>query len=77
VSKLILFLVVAVAIYWWLRRPRTIARQSEAPAPKEPEAMVSCAYCGLHVPQRESVVAGGRHYCGAEHRDLDDGTRRG
>lgn len=76
-GKLILFLVVAVALYWWLRRPRTIAQQSETPAPKEPESMVSCAYCGLHVPQRESIVAGDRHYCGAEHRDLDDRSRRG
>jgi uncharacterized protein len=77
VGKLILFLIVAVAIYWWLRRPRTIVRQSETPAAMEPEAMVSCTYCGLHVPLRESVIVDGRHYCGLEHRDLDGERRSG
>ncbi len=76
-GKLIFFLLVAVAIYWWLRNPRTIGRQDPSPPPNEPETMVSCAYCGLHVPLRESVVAGGRHYCSDEHRDLDGGRKRG
>jgi uncharacterized protein len=77
VGKLILFLVIAVAVYWWLRKPRPMVRGHESPGPNEPETMVSCAYCGLHVPLRESVAAKGRHYCGAEHRDLDDGRQGG
>lgn len=76
-GKLILFLIVILAVYWWLRKPRTIARQDDIPAAQEPETMVSCALCGLHVPLRESVAANGRHYCGAEHRDLDGGERSG
>ncbi|MBI4998609.1 MAG: hypothetical protein HZC22_17275 [Rhodocyclales bacterium] len=76
-GKLILFLIVVVAIYWWLRKPPTRVRQGDSPAAQEPETMVSCAFCGLHVPLRESVTANGRHYCGAEHRDLDGGSRSG
>jgi uncharacterized protein len=38
--------------------------------------MVRCAYCGLHVPQSESVVVDGRHYCGDEHRQLDSNGKR-
>lgn len=72
-GKLILFLLVAVAVYWWLRKPRTTAPRSRPAAADQAEAMVSCAYCGLHVPLGESIVADGRHYCSAEHRDLDGG----
>lgn len=76
-GKLIFLLVVAVAIYWWLRKPRPMVRGNEPSASNEPETMVSCAYCGLHVPLRESVTADGRHYCGDEHRKLDGGTKSG
>ncbi len=32
------------------------------------ETMVSCAYCGLHVPQNEALQAQGKYYCSGEHR---------
>lgn len=68
-GKLILFLIVGLAILWWLRRPKAVKGQ-KATGAREPETMVSCAYCGLHVPQKECVADQGRYYCGEEHRRL-------
>ncbi len=69
-GKFILFLLIAVAVYWWLRQPRSIARRDDPAGTADAETMVSCAYCGLHVPLTESVSDEGRHYCGEEHRRL-------
>jgi uncharacterized protein len=77
VGKVIIFLLLAVAVYWWLRKPRANARPDRSPPPNEPETMISCAYCGLHVPLRESVAVDGRYYCGIEHRNLDGNSKRG
>jgi uncharacterized protein len=72
VSKLLFFILVAVAVYWLLRPSR-----DEGPprhrAGSAAEPMVACARCGLHVPRSESVEADGRHYCCAEHRRLGSG----
>lgn len=68
-GKLILFLIVGLAIYWWLRQAKA-APGRKAADEHEPETMVSCAYCGLHVPQKECVADHGRYYCGEEHRRL-------
>ena len=35
------------------------------------ERMLPCAKCGVHVPASEAVLAGGRAYCCAAHRDAD------
>ncbi|HZV53387.1 MAG TPA: PP0621 family protein [Rhodocyclaceae bacterium] len=71
-SKLLIFLLLVIAAYLllWKKRPAAESRQQ---APASPEVMVSCAYCGLHVPLTESLKAGDRHYCGEEHRRLDGG----
>lgn len=34
-----------------------------------PETMVRCAVCGVHLPGTEARWAGGRTFCGDEHRD--------
>jgi uncharacterized protein len=33
--------------------------------------MVTCAHCGLHVPQSEALRKGARSYCCPAHRDQD------
>lgn len=68
-GKLILFLVLGLAVYWWLRKPSAPPGKSAADT-REAETMVSCAYCGLHVPQTECVIDHGRYYCGEDHRRL-------
>jgi uncharacterized protein len=74
-GKLIFFLLAGVVIFWWLRKAGAPAKRPASQ--REPETMVSCAYCGLHIPQKESVAEQGRYYCGKEHQRLDGNQRRG
>jgi uncharacterized protein len=39
------------------------------------ELMMSCAVCGVHLPASEAVFAGGKVFCGPEHRDVDEARR--
>jgi uncharacterized protein len=73
VSKLLFFVLIAVAVYLLLRRPSRRSADEETRATPAPEPMVACARCGLHVPRSESVETAGRHYCCQEHRRLDAG----
>lgn len=77
-GKLLFLILLGIAIYLLLRqRPgaggRSTGQQQEQRSAGTAEAMVSCAWCGLHVPLSESVEAGARHYCCEEHRRLDGG----
>ena len=79
VGRLLLWAIVAFVV-WWLLRPRRKATPpppaaARGPADAPPEAMVDCAWCGLHFPASEAVRDGGRLYCCAAHRDA--GPRRG
>lgn len=40
----------------------------------EPESMVRCEHCGIHLPRSEAVLSGGRTWCSQEHSRL--GTRQ-
>lgn len=70
VRNLLLFLLILCGI-WWIRRalnkPGATAQSPER-ATGDPERMVECAHCGLHVPETESLSDQGRHYCCAAHR---------
>lgn len=43
------------------------ANADKAPKVIEPEVMVQCHYCQLHLPQSESIPHDGRFYCCKEH----------
>ncbi|MEW5904919.1 MAG: PP0621 family protein [Pseudomonadota bacterium] len=64
----LIFLVVAIAlVYWLLRRFRQARDDGRDPA--QAEDMVSCARCGLNLPRSEALQdARGRHYCCEAHR---------
>ena len=67
-SRIVFFVLLAVAIYlvWRLlqkKRPPPNADSSVARLP-----MVSCATCGLHVPREEALIQDERYFCCEEHR---------
>jgi uncharacterized protein len=74
-SRLILLLAVVFGMFWWLRsRAEALRRQAPPPRPAasppaagEPEAMVQCAQCGVHLPQSEAIAWRGLHYCRRSH----------
>jgi uncharacterized protein len=82
VRNLLIFVLVLILV-WWARRalqkPRDQRRRSRHDASagtdeNTPERMLSCAHCGLHVPESEGVQEEGRFFCSEDHRRL--GVRR-
>jgi uncharacterized protein len=65
------FLLLALAVYvgWlWLRRASPGSQAARRGATAAPQAMVSCAHCGLHVPQADALPAGDHYFCCEDHR---------
>lgn len=73
--NLLIFILILVGV-WWVRRALTRPRDGDgAPGARrrslnEPERMVACAHCGVHVPESEVVREGEAVYCCEEHRRL-------
>ena len=68
---LVLLAVLVIAYLVWRhgRLERSQRDSSQSAAPGSPQEMVSCAQCGLHLPQPDAVRGGdGRFYCSQEHR---------
>jgi uncharacterized protein len=72
-AKLLLMLALVVVIgLWAVNRLKAFARRRDDgdDAPRRAarlEAMVSCAHCGVHLPQREAVVKQGAMFCSDAH----------
>lgn len=70
-GRILFFLLLALAAYvaWqWLRRSALRGPPGQTRAPATPQAMVSCAHCGLHVPQADALPADERFFCCEDHR---------
>ncbi|MGA7750666.1 MAG: PP0621 family protein [Gallionella sp.] len=65
-SRLFLLIAIAIVVYLLIKSYR-----KNIPAQDQPvtEDMVRCAHCGVHLPKSESVLSGGKFFCGVEHRD--------
>jgi len=70
-SRLLLLVVIAAVVYLLIRSYRRKSEEPEQDAVAED--MVRCAYCGVHLPRSESIKAGDKFYCSAEHRDASRG----
>ena len=79
IKWLLTIAIVVIALMLWFGKGRGGGASSggtrrRAPGP---QPMVSCAHCGLHLPQPDAVEGeGGRHYCSTEHRRLGPGPAR-
>ena len=76
IKWLLTIAIVVIALMLWFGKGRGGGVSSRDPRRRGsgPQAMVSCAHCGLHLPQPDAVEGeGGRHYCSAEHRRLGPG----
>ena len=69
-----LLLVVLVVVAYLVWRNARLQRRSEAPPTAaeplaQPQEMVSCPVCGLHLPRPDAVAgSNGRFYCTQDHR---------
>lgn len=66
-SRLIFILVVIAVIYFLLKSYRSKAPGRDEPPRPQAQDMVSCQYCGIHLPKSESVMANGKYYCCTAH----------
>lgn len=68
--KYLIWLLVIVLAIWVYKRSR---RADAVDAPKKqplaaPANMLTCAHCGVHLPQDEAVAGEKGPYCSTEHR---------
>jgi len=67
--KYLLWIGLILIILWFLRNAGNRRhRETKPAAAREPERMVSCAHCGVHLPESESIRDNDVHYCCAEHQ---------
>jgi uncharacterized protein len=69
-GRIVFFLLLAIVVYmaWRSMQRRNDHKGTSRPAQPQPQAMVSCATCGLHVPRQEALLLGDRYFCCEEHR---------
>jgi uncharacterized protein len=65
-SRLLMLFAIAAGVYWLLRSYRKEVSQKDNPIVED---MVRCAHCGMHLPKSEGILAGGKYFCGMQHRD--------
>ena len=66
-SRLIFIIVIVALVYWLFKSYTRKLNKPDQEQPPGTQDMVSCAYCGIHLPKSESVSADGKYYCCAEH----------
>jgi uncharacterized protein len=71
-GRLLLLILLGLLIYLMVKgfMRSSSRRKADGAAPKPGERMVTCAHCGVHLPESDSVTAEGRHFCTEEHRRL-------
>lgn len=68
--KFALLIVAILALLWLLRGARRRVRPPphKPTGSPEPQPMLSCAHCGLHLPRDEALPGRGGVFCGEAHR---------
>ena len=78
----LLFLAAVIALVYWLIKSYRKQLPGEntqkenncgVDSSAQPEDMVRCAHCGVHLPKSESNQADGKFYCGEAHRRAHTG----
>jgi uncharacterized protein len=68
--KYLLILLLVLVVIWAVKRGRRPKppQTPQNPDPSAPSEMVTCAHCGLHLPQEEAVSGQKGLYCSTDHR---------
>lgn len=69
--KILIFLLAVFVLLWLLRGSQR--RNAPPPAARpgntnEPQPMLACAHCGVHLPRDEALPGRGGVFCGEAHR---------
>ena len=75
-SRLLIFVVIAVIVYILLKSYRKkLSGEEKHKEGEQVEDMVRCAQCGVHLPKRESITSDGKFYCCDAHRRMHAGKQ--
>jgi uncharacterized protein len=68
--KYLFLLLVILLVIWAVKRGRQTnnANPPSTPEAPPPSEMVTCAHCGIHLPQEEAVSGQKGLYCSTDHR---------
>ncbi len=68
--KYLFLLLVVLLVIWAIKRTKAGPPMKPPPTPEAhtPSEMVTCAHCGIHLPQEEAVSGQKGLYCSTEHR---------
>lgn len=68
--KYLIWLLVILLVIWAVKRNRRVdnAGSKKSTPLESPSNMVTCAHCGIHLPQDEAIMGEKGLYCSAEHR---------
>ena len=59
---------VIVVLKRYLKNLKASSESADRPSEKsEPETMVQCAHCGVHLPTSDSFLVGNQYYCCEAH----------
>lgn len=65
---LLMFVLLGIVWWSWVKRRPSGDKPSSARENPPPEKMLTCAYCSVHLPESEVVIADGQNYCCEAHR---------
>ena len=67
--KFLLIIGIVMLVLWLARSGRRADDRPVPPAPRdEPDALLSCAHCGLHLPRGDALPGRGGVFCDESHR---------
>lgn len=69
--NLLRLIIIALAVWIvivLIRNARNRKQVSDRRPADKVENMVSCAQCGVHLPENEAIRDGDRYFCSKEHR---------
>ncbi len=64
-SRILLLIVLLWIVYKLLKffMGKIQSQNEESKTGKQPEKVIACAHCGLHVPESETHITDGKVYC--------------
>lgn len=76
--KYLLWLAILGVVWWvWSKRKAGPDAGPEKKDDGRSERMVTCAHCGVHLPESEGIVDAGLTYCCEAHREQARQKRSG